>query len=108
MPRQQIRKKRQETRKREPSPAQEQHGEGGLHEFDVENSPAEILYLQRTIGNQATNRLLQARRTSVIQRNGSEGSPSASPAPDPSAVLAPPPALSPDDARSQFSTLLGT
>lgn len=108
MPHQQLRKERMETRKPEALPAPEQYGEGGSPAFEVENSPAEILRLQHTIGNQATNRLLQTRRRSIIQRNGSGDAPSASPAPDPASIPAPAPALSPDDARSQFATLLGT
>jgi hypothetical protein len=76
---QRMSRQRAEKKKRDPLPASE-HLEGASPDTEVENSPAEILYLQRTIGNQATSRLLQARRDALIQR---------SPAPAPTPSLAP-------------------
>ena len=48
-------------------------------EVEVETSAEQVMYLQRTIGNQATKRFLQAKRTSLIQRNGEGGAPAITP-----------------------------
>jgi hypothetical protein len=101
-----LHRQKSEKKKREPV-KQSESGDIQSPEVDVETSAEQVMYLQRTIGNQATKRLLQAKRSSLIQRDG-EGDAAAAPvsAPDPSSIPAPAPALDPTVAMERFSALV--
>lgn len=80
---------RQRTEKKKSEPVkQAEAGEMQAPEAEVETSAEQVMYLQRTIGNQATKRFLQAKRSSLIQRNGEGGAPAPAPAIDPATAIA--------------------
>jgi hypothetical protein len=99
--------RRQSEKKKKEPVKQSEAGEMQAPEAEVETSAEQVMYLQRTIGNQATKRFLQAKRSSLIQRDGEgDAAPAPVSAPDPSTIPAPPPALDPTVAMERFSALV--